>query len=269
MFCEKNEKFYEEWSNKTLEEINYDIMAAIRKAKVIASSIPKNMTCNINSILDFGCGYGAFVKHFQDALKIPKAIGVDFSSFAINVANKQFANDSLVFYRLQTLDISKNSDFLLSIIPKRVDCILLIDLLEHVPNCKDLIANLSKFTKYFIIKLPIESTIFDNYMLTKEYPGSTHSNGHLREFDANNVHYFIRQLGLTPIFESLYVYNLQDIFPPQFNGLLPRQKINRFFLKNFKRLMILILPRKIFLRVIGGGGYFCLATYNEQNTLSQ
>ena len=269
MFYEKNEKFYEEWSNKTPEEINYDITAAIRKAKIITASIPKSMTSNINSILDFGCGYGAFVKHFQDSLNIPKAIGVDFSSSAINVANQQFANDSLVFYRLETLDISKNFDFLLSIIPKNVDCILLIDLLEHVPNCKDLIATLSKFTKYFIIKLPIESTIFDNYLLKKEYPGSTHSNGHLREFDANNVHYFIRHLGLTPIFESLYVYNIQDIFPPQFNVPSSRQKIIRFLLKNFKRLMIGFLPKKIFLRVIGGGGYFCLATYNEQNTLSQ
>jgi ubiquinone/menaquinone biosynthesis C-methylase UbiE len=269
MFCDKNEKFYEEWSNKTPEEISYDIMAAIRKAKIIASSMPNGMTSNINSILDFGCGYGAFVKHFQDALKIPKAIGVDFSSSAINVANKQFANGSLAFYRLQTLDISKNSDFLLSIIPNKVDCILLIDLLEHVPNCKDLIANLSKFTKYFIIKLPIESSFFDNYILTKEYPGSTHSNGHLREFDANNVHYFIRQLGLTPIFESLYVYNIQDIFPPQFNVYSTRQKIIRFSLKNFKRLMMTFLPKKLFLRVIGGGGYFCLATYNEQNILSQ
>lgn len=269
MFCEKNEKFYEEWSNKTLEDTNYDIIAAIRKSKIIVSSIPKNITCNFNSILDFGCGYGAFVKNFQDALKIPNAIGVDFSSSAINIANQRFANDSLSFYRLQSLDISKNSNFLRSIIPQKVDCIFLIDLLEHVPNCKELISNLSKFTEYFIIKLPIESTVFDNYVLKKEYPGSTHSNGHLREFDANNVHYFIRHLGLTPVFESLYIYHLQDTFPPQFNVLSLRQKINRFFLINFKRLMILILPRKIFLRVIGGGGYFCLATYNEHDILTE
>lgn len=262
------EDFYEEWSNKTPEEINYDIAAAIRKAKVITSSLPSNLTINISSLLDFGCGYGAFVKNFQDHLKIPKAIGVDFSSSAIDVANQKFASDSLVFHRLCTLDLSKNSEFLRTIISERVDCILLIDLLEHVPNCIELIASLSKFTKFFIIKLPVESTVFDNYILTKEYPGSFHSNGHMREFNANNVHYFVRQLGLTPIFESLYIYDLQDIFPPPSNVLSLRQKMIRFFLINFKRLMIASLPRKIFLRLIGGGGYFCLATYNEQNTLN-
>lgn len=108
---------------------------------------------------------------------------------------------------------------------------LLIDLLEHVPDCRALVASLAKFTKYFLIKLPVESSVLDNYILPKEYPGPLHSNGHLRGFDANRVHYFIRQLGLTPLFESLYVYHLEDIFPPAFRALPFRQKMIRGVLK--------------------------------------
>ena len=39
--------------------------------------------------------------------------------------------------------------------------------------------------------------------------------------------------------------------------------LQRFTTKNFKLVCSWLLPKKIFLRLIGGGGYFCLATYKK------
>jgi hypothetical protein len=145
--------------------------------------------------------------------------------------------------------------------------VLLVDLLEHVPNCKALLAGLSEFASYFVVKLPIESTLFDNYVLQKEYPSSVHSNGHLREFDANNVHYFIRGIGLTPIWESLYVYSYRDLVtlaPPDSSF---RKKLIHVMLGYFRFAMSKLLPRKLFLRLVGGGGYICLATFDNAHAL--
>lgn len=266
----KLEEFYEGWSNKSSDAIDYDIEASIRKADIIVSHIPGELWANIRSVMDFGCGYGAVLQHIHEKLvsTIDTAVGVDFSDAAIEVASQKFRHDSLKYYKLPRLDIAENLDFLRSVIPDGVDCILLVDLLEHVPDCKALITALAQFTQFFIVKLPVESAAFDNYILPKEYPGPTHSNGHLREFDANNVHYFIRQLGLSPLYETLYVYHLDEIFPPPPADCTTKQKAVRWLVRQFKRIAMQILPRKLFLRWVGGGGYFCLAAFDRAYLLN-
>lgn len=264
------EKFYESWSNKPTQEIEHDIKSSIRKADVITSKIPYSYLKNIKSVLDFGCGYGTLLKQLQERLtnSIDLAMGVDFSKAAIEVANDRSSNNILKYYKLPYLDVTENIDFLHSIAPDGVDAILLIDLLEHVPDCEKLITTLSEFTKFFVIKLPIESSIFDNYLLPKEYPSSVHSNGHLREFDVNNVYYFIRKLGLTPLHELVYIYHFDDSFPPLTSDASLKQKVIRWFIRIFKMFSSKLLPKKIFLRWVGGGGYVCIASFNKQHILT-
>lgn len=264
----KLENFYASWSSKSSAEVKYDIEASIRKAEVIASGLPQGVTQHIHSILDFGCGYGALLHRMQDRLGISKGVGVDFSASAIEIAKQEFEGDALEFHKLGTLDIAENALYLKSILPEGVDGVLLIDLLEHVPDCKTLVSSLAKLAKYFIIKLPVESSFVDNYILPKEYPSSVHSNGHLREFDANNVHYFIRQLGLTPLYETLYVYHPRDAFPPCPANATLKQRVVRGLIIGFKRMASWLLPRKLFLRLVGGGGYFCIATFDSSHILN-
>lgn len=271
MEAKKLEGFYEGWSNKPPGAIDYDIEASVRKADVIISHIPAGLLANIRSVLDFGCGYGALLHRFQAQLvsTVDVAVGVDFSSAAIEIARQKFQQKTLKYSKLPSLDISENLVFFRETIPDGIDCILLVDLLEHIPDCKELITALAQFTRFFIVKLPIESSIFDNYVLPKEYPSFIHSNGHLREFDANNVHYFIRQLGLTPLYETLYIYHFDDSFPPQPVGCNIKQKVVRWMLRGFKIAAAKILPKKIFLRLIGGGGYLCLATFDRAHIVNQ
>jgi len=219
--------------------------------------------------LDYGCGYGAFLQRFSGLLgvSLKQSIGVDFSDAAITTASQRFGNDGLVYIKLPSLDIKENKCILESLVGGKVDVILLIDVLEHVTDCYSLIQGLSEFSELFLIKLPVESSLIDNYFLPKEYPISFHSNGHLREFDANDVYYFVRKLGLTPIFETLYLYENSDLYPPFPAGTPIRRKLVRLTIMLIKLILLVALPKKIYMRIAGGGGYFCLASFNKSHIL--
>jgi len=263
-------EFYQHWSKKSVGEIDFDIRSAERKADAIVRLVPHHLLRELRTLLDFGCGFGAVVLRLKQLRPdcIHSALGMDFSDAAIEIARARCTNKEIRYEKLPEFDVRDNAAFLQAQVGKGVDAILLIDLLEHVPDCRSLIAALAPLTRMFLIKLPVESSIFDNYLLPKEYPSSTHSNGHLREFDANNVHYFIRSLGLTPVFETLYRYDVCDSFPPVLPGTPLKGRFLRLAIKYLKTLLSWLLPTKVFLRVVGGGGYICLASYNDKHSLT-
>lgn len=265
----KLEEFYQSWSDKPENVIKYYDEAAVRKVDEIFKGMPEIKELPIRSMLDFGCGYGKVLQNCVDKLALTNAYGFDFSEQSIDYANAKFATDGLEYYRLQTLNIDENVRYIQSVISGgRVDCILLIDLLEHVPDCERLILKLSELTDYFVIKLPIEENVIDNYFLKKIYPSTKHYNGHLREFTVNSVHYFIRKLGLTPIAEGVNIYSFKDSYPPQTakTGLL--RSVMRNLLKGVRIVLAQILPPKIYLRLIGPGSYCCVATFNKDHILN-
>jgi SAM-dependent methyltransferase len=261
------EKFYQSWSIKSDEQIGYHNEAAIRKIDAIVQGMPAIRELRIKTILDFGCGYGKALQHCADTLNIVKSYGFDFSETAIAYAARNFASPKLEYHRLRSLDIDDNIKHIKTVTKGKVDCILLIDLLEHIPDCKDLMLKLSELTDLFIVKLPIEENILDNYFLRKEYPSTKQANGHLREFNANTVYYFIRQLGLTPIAEGQHVYDFRDSYPPPPAPLTWSQFLNRNIVKVFRMTMALLFPRKTYIRVFGPGSYYCIATFNKQHFL--
>lgn len=263
-------EFYAEWSSKSKDAIDFDIRSAERKASAIVERVPPAVLNPLRRLADFGCGYGAVLLGLKRLLPdhIESALGMDFSEAAIEVARHRCDCPSIRYERLPALDIRDNREFLERQLAGGVDAILLIDLLEHVPDCRTLIAELAPHTRWFLIKLPVESSMVDNYLLPKEYPSPTHSNGHLREFDANNVHYFIRSLGLTPVFETLYRYDIEDSFPPVPSNTPLKRRFVRLMIKSVKTVLSWVLPNKIFLRVVGGGGYLCVASYSEEHLLN-
>lgn len=264
------ENFYNNWSEKPKEDISYISESAIRKSEKITEGFEKiPERSEIGTILDFGCGYGEILNVLSDYFDVKEAHGFDFSEYAIEHAKRENKRENIKFHKLASLDNNENFSFIRSKINnEKVDCVLLIDLLEHVPNCLELIALLSKITKYFIVKLPIEASIFNNYVHPKkEYPSPGQSDGHLREFTSNDVHYFIRKLGLNPIFEEIYVYHANDILPPPPKGITGIKLAKYYILKYFKIISRYVLPKKMFLRLIGGGGYWCFATHDEKLVL--
>jgi len=264
---EELEEFYRAWSDKSPELIQHDIEMGAKKASLLLASIPSGVLPDVRTVLDFGCGYGAVLRTFVDGLHAERGLGVDFSEAAIQIAVERFGSDAVRYIPAPSLDAEKIGAFLAEELPAGADCILLVDVLEHVPDCRSLMSALSRTSNTFVIKLPLENSVFDNYVRRKEYPGSRHSNGHLREFTVNDVHYFIRALGLTPLYEDVYVYSMGELFPPPPEPLTLLQRFKRALHMSFRRLSAILLPKRTFLRLVGGGGYFCVATYDSANLL--
>ncbi len=265
----KLEEFYQSWSDKPKHMIQYDNESAVRKIDAMIEGMPVLEKLQINSIIDFGCGYGKALQNCAQRLGVDLAYGFDFSEKSIEYANANFATDKLNYFRLNTLDINENITHIQSIVKgEKVDCVLLIDLLEHIPDCVQLLIKLSEITKYFIIKLPIEENVVNNYILTKTYPSTKQANGHLREFTVNSVHYFIRKIGLTPIAEGVHIYDFRDSFPPQAQKVKLLGRIKSNILKSARIILALILPRRIYIRLFGPGSYYCVATFSKEHILN-
>lgn len=263
------EKLYNSWSGKDQKQISHDIESGIEKANVVIDAL-RDVNFHPHSVVDFGCGYGVVLAKFAEAFKPEHAYGIDFSQAAIAFAREHFQHPRLRYDTVPSLRVEDAISRIKLNVGERIDCVLLFDLLEHITDCQGFIVALSSMAKYFVIKLPIEKTFFDNIVWPKkEYPSLAHSNGHVREFDINDAHYFIRKLGLVPIKEGVYVYNkLKASFPPLKAGLSTRQKCIYYALKYFKKTCTFLLPRKLFLYWIGGGGYYCLATFNPEAVLT-
>lgn len=261
------EAFYASWSMKSDEQIDYHNEAAVRKIDAIMQGMPELKDLKIRTMLDFGCGYGKALQCCTERLNLVKSYGFDFSEVAIEYAARMFGTDKLAYHRLMSLDSDENVNHIRAVTGGRVDCILLIDVLEHIPDCKNLMIKLSELTDLFIVKLPIENNVLDNYVFPKQYPSTKQANGHLREFNTNTVHYFIRTIGLTPLAEGLHVYDFRDSYPPSPAPLTLRRMLIRTIVKYFRMVVSAVLPRKIYTRLFGPGSYFCVATFNREHIL--
>lgn len=266
------EDFYETWSKKAAPLIDYDNETAVRKIDAIASGMPCLRDLKFKTMIDFGCGYGKALREFTERFGLERSYGFDFSETAIEYAKRAFGSDRVTFHRLQSLDIDENMGTMKEVAGKKVSAILLLDLLEHIPDCQRLIAKLSEMTDYFIIKLPIENNVLQNYFLGKQYPSSKHDNGHLREFNANSVFEFIRKLGLTPIAEGIHIYDFRDSYPPSKSTESIGQKIRRRLIKYLRMILALALKHrrltKIYIRLFGPGSYYCVATFRFEHILT-
>ncbi len=262
------ESFYERWQSERTDLIEFDNACAMRKIDAILRNVPDIASLKLKSAIDFGCGRGKALRHFFDNLKLEKAYGFDFSASAIEYASREFGSADVQFRRLATLDVDESIDSIRRVTGGKVDCVLLLDLLEHVADCKYLVSRLSELATHFVIKLPVESNIMENYLFrNKIYPSPRHYNGHLREFTANSVFYFIRELGLTPIAEGLYLYDPHDTAPRASSGSA-WQSLKHGAVCGARNILSTLLHKKLFIAICGPGGYYCVATFNKANVLN-
>jgi SAM-dependent methyltransferase len=260
------ESFYARWHSGRTELIDYDNACAIRKVDTIVRNVPQLASLGLRSAIDFGCGRGRALRHFFDKLHLQRAYGFDFSQTAVDYATAMCGSAEVRYHRLRSLDIDDSIEFI-SDIAGKVDCVLLLDLLEHVPDCQLLVSRLAEVATYFVIKLPVEANLLDNYVLRhKIYPSTRHYNGHLREFNANSVFYFVRKLGLTPLAEDLYRYDPDDL--PSAGDLSLSSSIKHVVAGLGRAVLGAILHKKLFIAVCGPGGYYCVATFNRGNVLN-
>lgn len=263
-------EFYSEWYKKSPEEIDFDIKASIEKSAAALAMMKDVDIGPINSVLEIGCGFGRNLVEVMEDTRALFGLGCDISEDAIAYAKQHYENNSIKFINTASMDFKATVAHIRSVYPAPFDLAILFDMLEHIPQPKTFVRELASIAKYFIIKLPLEDNILYNYILperVKEYPSARHQDGHFWEFHVNNVHHFTVSLGLTPIKYDFYQYDINTIFPPH---LKPRNLRGLLFYKAMRRLFSIsryILPRRILLRLMGGGGFICLATWSKDFVL--
>lgn len=119
----KIEAFYDGFSQRLLEDF---VMGNERMESAIKFAL-EGLTFDTSSILDIGCGLGWSSYEFSQVFKNSRVTGVDLSQQLVQLANKLFKAQNLVF---QKVDIT-SSEFQFN---QKFDAIVLIDVYEHVPK---------------------------------------------------------------------------------------------------------------------------------------
>ncbi len=262
-------KFYTDWANRTDAKRDFEIQTCVEKSDAALHMLNTVDIGKIDSVLEVGCGFGRNVYEITNRTGAAYGLGCDVSEGAIRYALEHYGNGAVHYLRTTSLDTAQTISAIKLMYNKPFDLLILFDVLEHVPNSKKLIRDLAPLTKYFLIKLPLENSVFDSYVLSrrKVYPSAIHPDGHLREFHVNDVHQFVVSLGLVPLAYDFYCYKSSLLFHQIFKPTHIIGKVNFEILKLFKLLACLILPKRIFLRLIGGGGFVCIATWTEEAVL--
>lgn len=263
-------RFYSGWYEKSQQQILFDIEVGKEKSRNAFEVLENAHVDPIKSILEIGCGYGQNLAEMMCSTKAAYGLGVDISQSAVDFANSHYRQNSTKFIHIDTVDINETVNRIHSIHPEPFDLLLLFDLLEHIPRPKTFIRNIASLGKYFLIKLPIENCILSNYLLPermKSFPGAKHPDGHLREFTVNDVHHFVASLGFIPLASSLYLYSTNTTYPSHLRPMGKKGALYYDILRTATEMCKRILPRRLFLRLIGGGGFICLASWSEDYLL--
>lgn len=117
------------------------------KAAVIFELLQKN---NIppKEIIDLGCGSGEILRKLNDKFTSPvSARGYDISSAAINLARENESVSTQFF----------NEDYLVKNL--HTDLLLVIDVLEHVPDFYSFLSKIKPRANHFVFHIPLDLSV--------------------------------------------------------------------------------------------------------------
>lgn len=101
--------------------------------KDIIPLIPKN----IHNLLDVGCGYGVTAFNIKNLLGNVEIHGIENNQHALEIANKKLD-------RVFNIDLNYDNKTLDNFLDNKYDCILCLDVLEHLINPDLILINLAQ-----------------------------------------------------------------------------------------------------------------------------
>lgn len=229
----------------TTKESHFDWVkrACLWKANVLCQMIHGEKT---DSILEVGTGRGDVL----NACHVFKVrIGADISSEALEQHRKLYGTEKLI-------KIDANAPLPFS--DNEIDFVLLCDILEHVENPIELLAEAARVGRNVMLKIPIEKSLLKAVFLKLKgiKYGARHPSGHLHSWRMGEVLRLIDKAGLKIIrgkFVRTPLYLIQKKNP---------LRVAAFLLTSAGD----IFTKQLFLtRLLLGGSYFAIARKKTQH----
>lgn len=104
---------------------------------------------NFERVIDIGCGKGSLTHLLKK--KNNQVMGIDISPTAVAIASERFAD--IDFFALDVSNISEFHKFMESQGP--IDLIFTSEVFSYIENWKELLGEIAKISKYFMISLYI------------------------------------------------------------------------------------------------------------------
>jgi len=156
-------------------------------------------------ILDYGCGVGTIslylASHGHDV------IGIDVSKNAIKIAKSNAKSLKLKNIKFFLLDKTNRNKM-----KKIFDLVLMIEVIEHVPNDKKVIKEISGYLKkdgYLILTTPSVEAPLYKLGLLKSFDNKV---GHLRRYNQLNLTQLIENAGIKTIKLSVHESIMRNFF---------------------------------------------------------
>jgi SAM-dependent methyltransferase len=160
----------------------WDGEEAVLKAGWIRNMIEKQQL-KFNEVLEAGCGSGRILAELSKHYPGTYFRGYDVSPQAIAIA-KQYENDRISFYEADLFSYNGKANLL-----------LLIDVLEHVPDYYGLLENFHSKAEHFIFHIPLDlscRSILKPHLLQQQRQLSGH------------IHYFSKEMVLWMLHDTGY-----------------------------------------------------------------
>ena len=146
------------------------------KAQQIKEIIDKNAV-HPEYIAEIGCGSGSILDELSNfpELRNARFEGYDISPQAIEIAGR-LRNDRIAFFERDLLSESEDKHF---------DLLLIIDVIEHVPDYLGFVAKCKKRAKYKIYHIPLD--IHVSSVLRNAFIANRYTIGHIHYFTADSA----------------------------------------------------------------------------------
>lgn len=182
---------------------------------------------SINSICDIGCGTGEILVQLAKNLSPNiKMIGIDISLDAISIAKAKETTQ----LHFECIDVTeKEDDF---------DVLLVMDVIEHLPNYFQFLENIRLKGRYTIFHIPLDMCLW-SLMREQMLIESKDRVGHIHNFTEDFIKSILSDYGFS--------IKAQRYTPPGFEVKNIKQKIT-----NTIRKMLFLVNKNIASKIMGG-----------------
>lgn len=214
----------------------WDLKDTPWKAGIVAAALARN-GIQPSSICEVGCGSGGCLAELRAIYPEAKLSGFDI------------APDAAKFWaRYDGLDIHFEVGEVVLKPSFNCDVLLMLDVVEHVPDPHDFLAKLCGKASYYLFHIPLDLSAVSVF---RETPLM-----HVRK-KVGHIHYFTKQLALSLLRES--GYKIIDASYTQAAFLAPTRSWKTLVARPLRRILYILLGKDRGVRLLGGETLIVLA----------